>query len=51
MIQKRFQYYTREGLAWSNWFNCSKDDSKLEEFQRENKFQLAGKLKNEYRIV
>lgn len=45
MIQKRFQYWTREGKVWSEWFDWGSDDCP--------KVQLKGykgnDLKNEYR--
>ena len=41
--QKRYQYYTRNGIVWTEWFN-----SKV---IVEEKWQLKGKLLNEYRTV
>lgn len=39
-MEKRFEYFTREGKAWSNWFPYSGE---------KYKWQLKNKLKNEYR--
>ena len=39
-MEKRFEYFTREGKAWSKWFKY--DGEKYP-------WQLKGKLKNEYR--
>ena len=41
--QKRYQYRTRNGIVWSDWFN-----SKV---IVEEKWQLKGKLRNEYRTI
>ena len=51
MIQKRYQYYSKEGVKWSEWSDYMDDDSKLEYLQKEEKYQLKPKLLNEYRIV
>jgi hypothetical protein len=40
--QKRYQYFTRNGIAWSKWFNY-----KGYEFL----WQLKGQLRNEYRTI
>lgn len=40
-MEKRFEYFTRNGKEWSEWFEW---DSTLME-----KWQLKGKLLNEYR--
>jgi hypothetical protein len=44
MIQKRYQYWTKEGIKWTSWFKCSSTEEAL---------QLKGfkgnNLKNEYR--
>ena len=40
MVQKRFQYFTREGKQWSNWFDYDGEHYK---------WQLVNKLRNEYR--
>ena len=41
--QKRYQYYTRNGIVWTEWFNSK---AIVEE-----KWQLKGKLLNEYRTI
>ena len=51
MIQKRYQYYSKEGIKWSEWSDYMDDDSKLEYLQKEERYQLKPKLLNEYRIV
>ncbi len=51
MIQKRYQYYSKEGVKWSEWSDYMGDDSKLEYLQKEERYQLKPKLLNEYRIV
>lgn len=40
--QKRYQYFTRHGIAWSKWFNFN---------GKEEVWQLKGKLRNEYRTI
>ena len=41
--QKRYQYYSRNGIVWTEWFNSK---AAVEE-----KWQLKGKLLNEYRTI
>lgn len=50
MIQKRYEYFVKNGKKFSPWFNCEEDDTKLETLQKE-KWQLKDKLLNEYRII
>jgi hypothetical protein len=50
MIQKRFQYYSRTGIAWTEWFDYCKDNGQLASLQQEEKWQLKNKLLNQYRI-
>lgn len=38
---KRYQYYTKEGIKWTNWFH-TQDTVK-------EKWQLKNKLRNEYK--
>jgi hypothetical protein len=40
--QKRYEYFTRNGKAWSDWFNFD---------GKEEKWQTKGKLLNEYRTI
>ena len=40
--QKRYQMFTKNGIVWSEWFNWS---------GLEEKWQLKGKLLNEYRTI
>lgn len=42
MTQKRYQYYTKEGIKWSKWFDY---DGPMEPYQ------LGKILKNEYREI
>jgi len=51
MIQKRYQYFSREGKVWTKWFDFCKDDSQLERLKKENKWQMKNQLLNDYRIV
>ena len=44
MIQKRYQYYSKDGIKWTEWFNWPHENYKPE-------WQLKNKLKNEYRNV
>lgn len=40
--QKRYEYYSKEGKKWTDWFNYNGP---------EIPYQLDRKLKNEYREV
>ncbi len=40
--QKRFEYFSRNGKSWSEWFNYNGE---------KYKWQIKGKLKNEYRTI
>lgn len=40
--QKRYQKFTRNGIEWTEWFNWNGP---------EEKWQLKGKLRNEYRTI
>ena len=40
MRQKRYQYYSKDGIKWSSWFDYD---------GYEEPWQLKNKLKNEYR--
>lgn len=45
MIQKRYQYYSKDGtIKWSEWFEWPHEDFLPE-------WQLKNKLKNEYRTI
>lgn len=37
---KRFQYFSKDGIVWTDWFKCKSSD---------NKWQLKNKLLNEYK--
>lgn len=44
-VYKRYQYYSLEGIKWTEWFETS-------EHALGEKWQLkSSKLKNEYKIV
>ena len=52
MIQKRYQFYGPNGIEWTPWYDYSKEDSLLKDFQREEKHQLrCSNLLNEFRLV
>lgn len=51
MIQKRYEWLSNEGKKWTDWADFIADDSKLDYLRKEEKWQLKGVLKNEYRIV
>lgn len=40
-MQKRYEYFSRDGKCWSGWFNW---DSNMRD-----PWQLKNKLRNEYR--
>lgn len=42
-MKKRYQYFGREGIKWSEWYDMLSEPKKLE------KWQLKGKLLNEYK--
>ena len=44
MKQKRYQYYSKDGIQWSEWFPCFDDEEEIP-------YQLGKKLLNEYRTV
>ena len=39
-MYKRYQYYSSDGIKWTKWFETKYSD---------DKWQLKGKLKNEYK--
>lgn len=51
MIQKRYQYWSGQGITWSGWFNYYPDNGQLQTLRTEEKWQLKNKLLNEFRIV
>lgn len=55
MIQKRYEYWDSEGgkpvKKFTDWFNYSPHDKLLKAFQKEEKYQIANKLLNEFRVV
>ena len=50
-IQKRYQYISKDGVVWTEWFNYCEDNSLLRTFQKEEKYQLKNHLLNEFRVV
>ena len=51
MIEKRYQYYTPNGIEWSKWFPSREDDSEFDTLRNEEKWQIKNKLLNDFRIV
>ena len=51
MIEKRYQYYSNEGIQWSSWIPYVEDNSMLDSLKANEKWQLKDKLRNEFRIV
>ena len=51
MIEKRYQYYSSEGIQWSSWIPYVEDNSMLDSLKANEKWQLKDKLRNEFRIV
>lgn len=41
-MEKRFQFYGKNGIEWSNWFRVKDSEPK-------DKWQIKNKLRNEYR--
>lgn len=50
MIQKRYQYFSKGGIKWTNWFNTPKRDEELETLKVKQYWQIKNKLLNEFRI-
>lgn len=46
IIQKRYQYWSSTGIQWTPWFNTL-----LSDIRHGEKWQMKGKLLNEYREV
>lgn len=42
--QKRYQYWSKDGIKWTDWFNIRADIP-------EEKWQVKNKLLNEYRTI
>lgn len=51
MIEKRYEYFGPKGKVWTKWFTTSLNDSDLEMLQKNDKWQVKNKLRNEYRIA
>lgn len=43
MLQKRYQYYSKDGIKWTEWFH--------HRYDTEDKWQIKNKLRNEYREI
>ena len=43
MIYKRYQYWSRDGIVWTDWFKWNSD--------LRDKWQLKNKLLNEYKSI
>lgn len=50
MVQKRYEHFKRKGKAFTEWYDTRINDSELATYQKEEKWQLYGKLRNEFRI-
>ena len=54
-IQKRYEYWDSENgktvKKFTEWYNYCEDDSLLKVFQKEEKWQLNQKLRNEFRVI
>lgn len=52
MIQKRYQYYNKDNkIVWTDWFNIMRQDADINQLRKEQFWQLAPKLKNEFRTI
>lgn len=51
MIQKRYQFYGKEGVEWTSWSDYEADDSQLLRLRKEEKYQLKPHLLNDFRII
>lgn len=51
MIQKRYQYRSKNGIIWTKWFNTFYEDKDIEYLRKYNKYQEQNKLLNEFKIV
>lgn len=50
MIQKRYQYFSKTGIKWTNWFDTIYKDEDLNYLNRIKKYQSQFNLFNEYRL-
>ena len=50
MIQKRYQFFSKEGIKWTDWFDTLKRDKELNNLIDTQKWQVKDKLLNEFRI-
>jgi hypothetical protein len=46
IMQKRYQYWSKDGLVWTDWFDWDTDF--MPEYQMEDR-RIFCRLKNEYR--
>ena len=55
MIQKRYEYWRSDNgkpvKLWTPWYNYSKEDCLLKDFQTKEKYQLGNHLRNEFRLA
>lgn len=54
MIEKRFQYYTKNGIEWTKWFTFKHGDNpeEVKQLRKDEKWQLKSqKLLNDFRYV
>lgn len=50
MIQKRYQFFSKGGVDWTDWFDTLKRDNELNTLNVTQKWQIKGKLLNEFRL-
>ena len=50
MVEKRYQWLSNQGVKWTPWFNLREGNS-LKDQKGLEKWQVKGKLLNEYRVV
>ena len=51
MIQKKYEYFSKEGKKWTQWFNYREKDEDFFDLLNDEKWQLKNKLRNDFRIV
>jgi len=51
MIQKRYQFYYKEDIKWTDWFNYESDNTQVSKLKKEEKYQLKPCLLSDFRIV
>ena len=49
MIQKRYQYFSKGGVKWTDWFDLP-NATNIEKLRKERVWQYVGKLINEFKV-